>query len=126
MRAISSSLVGRLAQVGQAVRVAGRQRQQHRVGARVDCAFGALQVGHQHRDRQPGQLERAGDDLGGIGQLRHQLGRHERADLDLAQPGTIGAVQPLQLVGGGQRARQDLQAVAQTDLAHDDCRRGVE
>jgi hypothetical protein len=46
--------------------------------------------------------------------------RHERADLDLAQAGGMGAAQPFDLVGGRQRAGDALQAVAQADLAHDD------
>jgi hypothetical protein len=116
-------VVGRLAQVGQAVRVARRQRQQHRVRARVDGAFGAFQVGHQHRHREAGQLERVRDQLGGVGKLRHQPGRHERADLELAHAGGVRAAQPLQLEFGRQRARQDLQPVAQADLAQRD--RGV-
>ena len=53
MRAdLGDHLVGRLAQVGQAVRVARRQRHQHQVGVGVDRALGALQVGHQHRDEE--------------------------------------------------------------------------
>ena len=44
-----------LAQVGQAVLVAGRQRQQQQVGIAVESPFGAFQVGHEHRGEQPRQ-----------------------------------------------------------------------
>ena len=65
-------LVGRLAQVGQAVRVARRQRHEHQVGSRGDRALGALQVRHQHRGDEARQRLRERDQLGGIGQLRQQ------------------------------------------------------
>ena len=53
---LGDHVVGRLAQVGEAVRVAGRQR--HAASGRRSAsmrALGALQVGHQHRDEQAGQ-----------------------------------------------------------------------
>ncbi len=40
--------------------------------------------------------------------LRHQLGRHEGADLEFAQPGRVCGADPLELARGGQHARQDL------------------
>jgi hypothetical protein len=117
-RGLGHHLIRRLAQVGQAVRVAGRQRQHHAVRAAGDGRFGAAQVGHQHRDVQPRQGFRKGHQLGGVGQLRQQARRHEGADLDLAQACRVGGANPFHLLRGGQRAGDALQAVAQADLAN--------
>ena len=48
----SSGVLRRLARLCCVTR---RQRQQHQVGIAFECAFGALQVRHQHRRKQPGQ-----------------------------------------------------------------------
>src|SRR3990167_2699712 len=53
-------LVGCLAQVGQAVRMAGRERQDHQMGTALDGAFGALEIGHQHTGPQTWQGLRKG------------------------------------------------------------------
>jgi hypothetical protein len=58
--------------------------------------------------------------------LRHQLGRHERADLEFAQAGLMGTLDPLRLIGGRRRARQDLQPVGRADFAHGHRRAGAE
>jgi hypothetical protein len=79
-------LVGRLAQVGKAVRVAGRERHHHQVGLARDGPFGALEIGHQHRGEQARQRLRIREQLGRVGQLRQQMRGHERAHLDLALP----------------------------------------
>ncbi len=112
--------VGRFAQVRQAVRMAGRQRQQHRVRVGLDRAFGTFQIRHQHRRQQARQRFCEGHQIGGIGELRHQFGRHEGADLDFAQARRMRGTQPFELVRGGQYARQDLQAITQADFANHD------
>ncbi|MNS91545.1 hypothetical protein D3C72_1256390 [compost metagenome] len=60
----------RLAQIRQAVCMAGRQRHQHQMGAAGQGTFGALHVGHQHRYRQAGQAPGMGDQIAGVRQLR--------------------------------------------------------
>ena len=78
----------------QAVRLGDRQRDRDLVRAGRDGGLGAAQVRHQHGDRQPRDRARECDDLGGVGQLRQQLRRHEAADLDLADAGGgLGAIQ---------------------------------
>ena len=42
-------LVGRATQIGEAVRVARRQRHEHQVGAGFDRPLGALEIGDEHR-----------------------------------------------------------------------------
>ena len=79
-----------------------------------------LQVGHQHRDEQARQRLRVGHQLGGVGELRQQARRHERADLDLALAGGVGVADPLDLALGRQDRRDALQAVAQADFADHD------
>jgi hypothetical protein len=116
-------LVGRLAQVGQAVGVAGRQRHDHQVGLARDGAFGALQVGHEHRGEQPRQRLGEGEQFGRVGQLRQQVRRHEGADLDLALAGRVRVADPFELAGRGQHPRDALQAVAQAHFADDRARR---
>ena len=49
---LGDHFVGRLAQVGEAVRMARRQRHEQQVGLGGDGALGALEVGHQHRDHE--------------------------------------------------------------------------
>ena len=72
-RDLGDHFVGRLAQVGQAVRVAGRQRHQHQRRPRSSMrALGAFQVGHQHRRDQAGQGLGEGQHLGRVRQLRQQ------------------------------------------------------
>jgi hypothetical protein len=116
-------LVGRLAQVGQAVGVAGRQGHDHQVGLARDGAFRALQVGHQHRGEQARQRLGKGQQFGGVGQLRQQVRRHEGADLDLALAGRVRVADPFELAGGGQHTGDALQAVAQPHFANDRARR---
>ena len=57
-------LVGRLAQVGEAVGMARRQRHEHQVGAGLDRALRAFEIGHEHRDEEPGERLRVRDELG--------------------------------------------------------------
>ncbi|MNS56894.1 hypothetical protein D3C72_897670 [compost metagenome] len=116
-RHVGNDFVGRLAQVGQAVRMAGRQRHEHQVRAAGQRILRAAQVRHQHRDEQTRQRARERDQLRGIGQLRQQVRRHERADFQLTQAGRVRAANPRFLAGRGQDGADALQAVAQTDFA---------
>jgi len=115
----SDHFVRRLAQVGEAVRMAGRQRHDHQVGLARDGAFGALEVGHQHRGEHPRQRLRIGQQFGGVGQLRQQVRGHERTDLDLALAGRVRVADPFELAFCGQHAGDALQAVAQAHFADD-------
>ena len=118
MARTSSTICSRVrAHVGQRMRGAGRHRHGELVHAGRERRLGAAQVGHQRHHRQAGQGARVAHQLGRVGQLRQQLGRHEGADLDLAQAGGVQRVDPGQLVRGGHGARHALQAVARADLA---------
>ena len=119
---LGDHFVGRLAQVGEAVRMARRERHQQQIGFGVDRPFRALQVRHQHRDQEVRQRLRKGDQLRRVGQLRQQARRHERADLDLALAGGVGLADPLELASGREDGGDALQAVAQADLADHDVR----
>ena len=68
----------------------------------------------------PGSVRAKRHQLGGVGQLRQQLAA-ARTSRPRSRAGRrrTRARSHSQLVFGGQRARQDLQAVAQADLAHD-------
>jgi len=81
------------------------------------ATFGALQVRHQRRHREPRHRERALRHLLGVGELRQQLRRHERAHLDIAHAGRDFGLDPGEL----QICRHDrldvLDAVAQPDFA---------
>ena len=113
-------LLARLAHVGHHVRCAGRDRDGQLVHAGAQRGLGAAQVGHQGHHGHAGVRQRVAHDLGGIGHLRQQLGRHERADLDLAQARGHQRVDPDELVGGGHHGLDRLQAVAGADLADQD------
>ena len=125
-RNLLDHLVGRLVQVGQAVRMTGRERQQHQVGLALDGTFGALEIGHQHRRLESGQGLGESHEFGRIRQLRQQASRHEGADLDLALAGLVGIADPLKLGRSRYHARDDLQAVAQTHLAYHDSLGSIE
>ena len=116
---LGDHFVGRLAQVGEAVRMACRKRHQHDVGAAVEGALRALEVRHQHRDDQIGQGLRELDQLRGVGELRQQPCGNERAHLDLALAGGVGGANPGLLALGRQHRANALQAVAQADFADD-------
>ena len=119
-RHFGDDLVRRPAEVGEAVRATRGQRNQHEIGATIERALGALEIRHENRREEAGQGPGMREDFRGVGKLRQQAGRHERADLDLAQPGRMGVADPVELAGGRQDRRDALQAIAQTDLAYDD------
>ena len=113
-----------LAHVGQRVRGAGRHRDGQLVHAGAQRGLGAAQVGHQGHHRHAGVRECMAHHLGGVGHLRQQLGRHEGADLDLAQAGGHQRVDPAHLSRGGHGGLDRLQAVAGADFADQDVGRG--
>jgi hypothetical protein len=76
----------------------------------------ALHVGRQHRVAHAGLALDARHHLGGVGHLRHPLGRHEAGDLDLLQAGVLQAVHQRDLDRGGHRLLLVLQAVARADV----------
>lgn len=119
---LADHLVRRAALVGEAVAVAAGQGDQHQVRLAVQGPFGAPEVRHQHGGPQPRQDPGEAQHLGGVGQLRHPVGRHEGAELHLALPGQVGIVQPFELEMGGQHAGDALQPVAKADLPDDDPR----
>jgi hypothetical protein len=99
--------------------MACRQRQEHQIGVSGDRPLRALQVWHQHRGEQPRKALCIVEHFGRIGELRHQLRRDERADLDLALPGAVGAPQPFTLAFGRDDGGDALQPVAQAHFADD-------
>ena len=112
-------LVRRLAQVGQAVGMAGRQRQDHQIRFALQRLLGAAQVGHQHRREQARQRLGVGQHLRRVGHLRQQARRHKGADLDLRLARGHRVAQPRALALGGHHGGDALQAVAQAHLADD-------
>src|SRR5262249_33184985 len=62
-------------------------------------------------------------DLGGVGELRDPLRVHERADLDVGQPGVAERVDEGDLRVGRDHARLVLQPVARADLVDRDLAR---
>jgi len=125
VRDSGDDFVRRPAQVGKAMRMAGRQRDDHQVRAGLERALGAFRVRHQHPGEQAGQRLRVGEHLCRVSQLRQPLRRHERADLDLALARRMGIAHPFTLARGRNDRGDALPAVAQTDLAnHDLARQG--
>jgi len=113
-------VIGGLAQVGLAVRLAGGDRQHHQVRTALDRAFGALEVRHQDRCEEAPQGLGIGEDLGRVGHLGKESGRDERADLDLALPGGVRLCDPLALVVGTDDRGDGLQPVAHAYFAYRD------
>ena len=118
---LGDHFVGRLAQVGEAVRVARRQRHQHQVGAAVERALGALQVRHQHRDDEAGQRLRERDAARRCRRAA-AAAAPERTSRPRSRAGRRrarrGSIRPS---CARSAARADaLQAVAQADFADDD------
>ncbi len=74
---------------------------------------------------RPRNVHRNADDLGRVGHGRNQLGRNERADLDLAQPRVGERADPGLLRLGGHEVLRVLQAVARPDFADVDVRHAV-
>ena len=114
-------LVGRLAQVGQAVRVAGRQRQQHRVARpqsiarsapfRLGTSTEAVQAGQRLRVAPPARRCRPVAAAAWAARTSRPRSRAARRRTPRAAIAACAAV-------GSVRGRA-LQAVAQADFAHD-------
>ena len=105
------------ADIGAVVALADRQHEIHLVHAERQAAFGALEVRDQRRHRQPRQSQRMAHDRLGVGELRQQLWRDKRADLDLAHPGGMLGVEPGDLLLGRHDFGEALQPVAHADFA---------
>ena len=97
--------------------LADRQHEIHLVHPESEAPLGALQIGDQRRDGEPGQRQCMAHHRFGIGELRQELRRDERADLDLAHAGGEFGVQPGDLLLGRHDFGEALEAVAQPDLA---------
>src|SRR5207248_1747060 len=81
------------------------------------AALGAARIGDQRRYLEPPQGQRVLDHRLGVGELRQELRRDERRDLDLAHPGGVFGVEPGELGLGRQDMGDALQAVAHPDFA---------
>ena len=108
---------GAAADIRAVVPVADRQHKIHLVDAERQAALGALEVGDQRRDGEPGQRQRMAHHRLGIGELRQELGRDKRADLDLAHPGGVFGIEPGDLLLGRHDLGDALQSVAEPDFA---------
>ena len=115
---VGERLLARAAHIGAVVRSADRHDEVELVHAGGDAALGALAVRDQRGDGQAVDRKRARRDFGCVSELRYHLRRHERADLDLAHPGTGFGREPFELGGGRHERRNVLDAVAQSDFAH--------
>ena len=87
-------------------------------GDRVPCA---LEIRHENRNRQLGQLAGEGDDLGCIGELWQNVRRYERPHLDLTAAGGRFSSNPALLGGGRHNGLDALQAIARTNFADQYC-----
>ncbi len=116
---ILDRLVGAAAHVRAVVPLADRQHEIHLVHPEREAAFGAARIRDQRRHGQTRQRQRVLHDRLGVGELRQQLRRHKRGDLDLAHPGGVFGVEPGQLRLGRHDLGDALQAVAHPDFA--DC-----
>jgi hypothetical protein len=87
------------------------------VHAKRQAALGASEVRDQRRYGEPGHGERVAHHGFGIGELREQLGRDERAHFDLAQAGGVRRLEPGDLLCGRQDLGDALQTVAEPDFA---------
>ncbi|MNS77692.1 hypothetical protein D3C72_1112770 [compost metagenome] len=106
-----------LAQSGQTVRMAGRQRHDHRMGTGCQGPFRPLEIGHQHRCHEARQLQRMLQHCLGIGQLWQQPGGHHGANLHFAHASGIGGIDPAAFLCSADDGGNALQAVAQAYLA---------
>ena len=79
-----------------------------------------FRFGTRTETTRSGQGLRVRDQLGGVGELRQELRRNERADLDLALAGGVRGANPGLLALGRQHGADALQPVAQADFADDD------
>ena len=113
---VRERLRGRAAHIAEVMALAHRHDVVELVHAERGAALRALQVRHQRRDGEAGNRERALRDLLGVGELRQQLRRHERADLDLPHAGRVLGLDPGELLVGRHHGLDVLQPVAQADL----------
>ena len=113
---LADHLVRGAAHIGEAVRLAHRNRDNDRIGARGERCAGSSQVGHQGGDGDCRQLLCSRHDLGSIRHLRHQLCRHERSRLETPNPAGVLGAEPGKLVLRRHHAIEHLQPVAQPDL----------
>ncbi|MNV49510.1 hypothetical protein D3C71_1414680 [compost metagenome] len=84
----------------------------HFLRANGQRALVTLFVGYQHRVADAGAALDAGEDLGGIGQLRHPLRADETGGFDAEQAGGREPVDQLDLVGGADQLFFILQTIA--------------
>jgi hypothetical protein len=90
------------------------------VHARFERNFCTLEVGHQRHHSYAGVLQGVFDDLGTVCHLRQQFGRHEGANLNLAQAGGHQGVDPFELVSGGHGGLDGLQSIAGANFRDQD------
>ena len=114
---IRDQLVGAAAHVRAVVPLADREHKIHLVHPEREAPLGAARIRDQRRHGQTRQGQRVPHDFFGVGQLRQQLRRHERADLDIAHPGRVFGIEPRQFRLGRHDLGDALQAVAHPDLA---------
>ena len=77
----------------------------------------AARVRHEHAARDAGRQVDRGEHLGGVRQLRDDVGAHEARDLDAPQPAAREALDQRDLVGGRDDLGLVLQPVARPHLA---------
>ena len=102
--------------VAPAVRLAAADEPEHLVEPGCDGPLGAAAVGDERPVGEAVAARQPREQLVGVGELRHDVGPHERGDLDRAEAGIGDQLDHAQLVGGRNDAREALQAVARPDL----------
>ena len=116
-------LLDRAVDVRAVVRLARAQEARDRLEALAQRqrVVEAPLVRDQHAgDDAVGQVD-ATQDLGRVGQLRHDVRPHERRDLEAAKAGARERVDQAHLVVGGDDLRLVLEPVARPDLADAHC-----
>ena len=121
---VGRRFIRRAAHVGAVVAFAHRNHIIYFVHTEFECAFGALDIGHQHGNRQAGQCQCMRHHVRRVGKLRQQFHRHERTHFHFAHAGGVFVADPLFFNRGGDECGDALQAVAGTDfgdfsLGHD-------
>ena len=76
--------------------------------ARCDGVLRAAGVGDEDGDGEAGVFARIGDDLRCVGELREELGGHERADFDFGDAGIYQRVNPGAFCSEGHDGRDGL------------------
>ena len=118
IRELGNHLRRRSLHVGKAVGLARRNGDDDGLDRGINGRPCAFEIRDERRDRNIRQALGGSDHLRSIGHLRHEPGRHEGCDFEVAHPAGMLGINPGDLVLCRQHAIENLQAIAQADF-HD-------